>query len=104
MGAVGTRLTQRKGTFRRIKKWGIAALSWSLPSIASLDGKSREMAEHVQQQVEKRRSSLGRWRGACWGHQNGCEKSQMQQWQQLLRIVAAEAVALGSSACCRMKK
>merc|ERR1712008_535659 len=53
--AVGTRLTQRKGTFRRIKKWGIAALSWSLPSIASLDGKSREMAEHVQQQVEKKK-------------------------------------------------
>lgn len=53
--AVGIRLTQRKGTFRRIKKWGIAALSWSLPSIASLDGKSREMAEHVRKQVETKK-------------------------------------------------
>jgi len=53
--AFGTRLTQRRGTFRRIKKWGIAALSWSLPSIASLDGRSREMAEHVREQVEKKK-------------------------------------------------
>jgi len=53
--AVGSRLTHQKGTFRSIKKWGIAALSWSLPSIAGLDGKTKEMAERVAQQVQKRK-------------------------------------------------
>jgi len=65
--AVGSRLTRDRGTFKKIKKWGIAALSWSLPSIERLDGTARDMAEGVAQQVEKRKISPRQVEGCVLG-------------------------------------
>eukprot|EP00419_Tripos_fusus_P059180 CAMPEP_0172910266 /NCGR_PEP_ID=MMETSP1075-20121228/184305_1 /TAXON_ID=2916 /ORGANISM="Ceratium fusus, Strain PA161109" /LENGTH=512 /DNA_ID=CAMNT_0013768371 /DNA_START=46 /DNA_END=1584 /DNA_ORIENTATION=+ len=53
--AMGSRLTKSRKTFRKMRPWGIAALTWSLPSNTGLDGKTKEMAERVEARRKKLR-------------------------------------------------